>query len=117
MPTSRFSTWSIRPTPCLPPKALSLSISVTPSMRWPLSPFTGAPASDRLGVLLPRGIDHQLADQRPAERRSQGILALVKCPRHQRRKHKAIDEQVARVHRQGIHGAGLESLLPDALDV
>jgi len=72
---------------------------------------------DRLRVVLAGGIDHQLGDQRPAERGGQRILALVDGAGHERGKDEAIDEQVAGIERDRLDGPGFERLLLDPVEV
>src|SRR5204863_315325 len=71
----------------------------------------------RLGAALAGGIDHQLGDQRPAQRRGERVLALVQGAGHQGGEDEAVHEQVARVDGDGVHGPGLRRLFADLLDV
>ncbi len=79
--------------------------------------LAGAAVGDGLGLVLVGGIDHELGDERPAQRGRQRILALVHGAGHQGRQDEAIDEQVAGVDGDGVDRPGLHGLLLDLLDV
>jgi argininosuccinate synthase len=54
IPTKRFSTWSIRPTPCPPASAFRRWISSTPPSRWPSSAI-GTPCSQSTVISVSPG--------------------------------------------------------------
>ncbi len=79
--------------------------------------LAGAAVRDGDGVVFAGGIDHQLGDERPAQRRGQRIFALVERAGHQGGKDETIDEQIAGIQSHGIHGSGSQRFLADAFDV
>src|SRR5205823_2725231 len=79
--------------------------------------LTGTSVRYCLGLMFAGGIDHELSDKWPAQRRGQRILSFINRTRHQSRKYEPVDKHVPGVDGHGIHSTSFESLLTNALDV
>ena len=79
--------------------------------------LAGAAVGDGLGSVFVGRVDHELGDERPAQGGGERILAFVEGAGHEGRPDETIDEQVAGVDGDGVHGSGFEGLLADLLDV
>ena len=80
-------------------------------------PLARAAVRDRRRPVLPRDPDHELRDQRAAQRRRQRILPLVEGAGGQRGEDEVVHEEVARVLGDRVDRAGPQRLLADRLDV
>ena len=75
--------------------------------------LAGAAVGDRVAAVLPRRLDRQLADQRPAEGGEERIAAAVEGVRLDRRQDVVIRELLACVDEDGLDGPELLGLAGD----
>src|SRR5205807_1313929 len=79
--------------------------------------LTGTSVRYSLGLMFAGGIDHELSDKWPAQRRGQRILSFINGTRHQSRKHEPVNKHIPGVDGHRVDGTGFEGFLANALDV
>ncbi len=79
--------------------------------------LAGGAVGHGLGAFLLGDLDEVLGDQRPPEGGRHQVLALVDGAGLERRHDVLLGELAAQVAHDGLHGAGLEGLGPDRLEV